>query len=59
MSSQSSTSSLESLNESFTTKYGLEPYMHEPTISNKKNICYDISEICSDDNSYEELNNMW
>ena len=41
MSSQSSTSSLESLNESSTTKYGLEPYMHEPTISNKKNICYD------------------
>ena len=41
MSSQSSTSSLESLNESFTTKYGLESYMHEPTISNKRNICYD------------------
>ena len=32
MSSQSSTSSLESLNESSTTKYGLEPYMREPTI---------------------------
>ena len=36
MSSQSSTSSLESLNESSTTKYGLEPYMHEPTISNQE-----------------------
>ena len=41
MSSQSSTSSSESLNESSTTKYGLEPYMHELTILNKKNICYD------------------
>ena len=38
MSSQSSTSSLESLNESSSTKYGPEPYMYEPTISNKKNI---------------------
>ena len=44
MSSQSSTSSLESLNESSTTKYThFEPYMHEPTISNKNNICYDTS----------------
>ena len=43
MSSQSSTSSLESLNESYTTKYGIEPYMHEPTISNKNNICYDAA----------------
>ena len=42
MSSQSSTSSLESLNESSTTKYGLlSLYMHELTISNKNNICYD------------------
>ena len=42
MSSQSSTSSLESLNESSTTKIRpFEPYMHEPTISNKNNICYD------------------
>ena len=31
MSSQSSTSSLESLNERFTTKYGLEPYIHART----------------------------
>ena len=30
--------------------------MHEPTISNKKNICYDSSEISLDDNSDEELN---
>ena len=31
--------------------------MHEPTISNKNNICYDSSEISSDDNSDdEELN---
>ena len=36
MYSQSSTSSLESLNESSTTKYGLEPYMHEPTIFRTK-----------------------
>ena len=35
MSSQSSTSCLDSLNESSSTKYGLEPYMHERTISNK------------------------
>ena len=54
MSSQSSTSSLESLNESCSTKYGLEPYMHEPTFSNKKNICYDNSEISSEDNSDDE-----
>ena len=35
-----------------------EPYMHEPTISNKNNICYDKAArlICSDDNSDEELN---
>ena len=34
-----------------------EPYMHEPTISNKNNICLRQSnEICSDDNSDEELN---
>ena len=39
MSSQSSTSYLENLNENSSTKYGLEPYMYdEPTISNKKNI---------------------
>ena len=38
MSSQSSTSYLENLNESSSTKYGLEPYMYEPTISKKKNI---------------------
>ena len=38
MSSQSSTSYLENLNETSSTKYGLEPYMYEPTISNKKNI---------------------
>ena len=44
MSYQSSTSSFESLNESYTKKYGLEPYMHEPTISNNKNICYDTAE---------------
>ena len=31
MSSQSSMSSLESLNESSTTKYGLEPYIHART----------------------------
>ena len=31
--------------------------MHEPTISNKSSICYDSSEISSDDNSDdEELN---
>ena len=53
MSSRSSTSSLESLNKSSSTIYGLEPYMHEPTISNKMNIyiCYDSSEISSEDNS--------
>ena len=41
MSSQSSTSSLESLNESSTTKYGLLSHTctKEPTISNKNNIC--------------------
>ena len=38
MSSQLSTSSLESLNESSTTKYGLEPYMHKPTIFRTKRI---------------------
>ena len=38
MSSQPSTLSLESLSKSSSTKYGLEPYMYEPTISNKKNI---------------------
>ena len=43
MSSQSSTSSLESLNESSTTKYGLLSHTHEPTISNKNNICYDTA----------------
>ena len=46
MSSQSSTSYLENLNESSSTKYGLEPYMYEPTISKKRTyICYDSSEI--------------
>ena len=44
MSSQLSTSSLESLNESTTTKYGLLSHnMHESTISNKNNICYDTA----------------
>ena len=34
-----------------------EPYMHEPTISNKNNICYDkAARYVSDDNSDEELN---
>ena len=57
MSSQSSTSSLESLNESSTTKYGLEPYMYEPTILRTKRIfVMTQSEICSNDNSGEELN---
>ena len=52
MSSQSSTSYLENLNESSSTKYGLEPYMYEPTISNKKNIyLHDSSEISTEDNS--------
>ena len=31
-----------------------EPYMHEPTISNKNNICYDKAARYSDDNSDEE-----
>ena len=58
MSSQSSTSSLESLNESSTTKYTAFWAIHaQPTISNKNNICYDTSAryvqmIASD----EELN---
>ena len=57
MSSQSSTSSLESLNESSSTKYGLEPYMYEPTIRTKRiYICYDSSEISMEDNSDKELN---
>ena len=30
--------------------------MQEPTISNKKNICYDSNEISSEDNSDKELN---
>ena len=61
MSSQSSTSSLESLNESYTTKYGLEPY--EPRYFEQNFfLLRHSSEICSDDNSVnnsdEELNNV-
>ena len=49
---QSSTSYLENLNESSSTKYGLEPYMYEPTILKKRTyICYDSSEISTEDNS--------
>ena len=33
-----------------------EPYMHEPTISNKNNICYDKAARYVHDNSDEELN---
>ena len=52
MSSQSSTSYLENLNENSSTKYGLEPYMYKPTISKKRTyICYDCSEISTEDNS--------
>ena len=40
MSSQSSTSYLENLNDCSSTNYGLEPYMCEPNISNKKNIYF-------------------
>ena len=53
MSSQSFTSSLGSLNESSSTKYGV---YHEPINSNKNNNCYDSSEISSEDSSDEELN---
>ena len=38
MSSQSSTSYLENLNESFSTKYGLEPYMYEQLFRKKEHI---------------------
>ena len=57
MSCQSSTSSLESLNESSTTKYCLEPYIHARTnyFEQKEYLLRHRSEICSDDNN-EELN---
>ena len=39
----------------FSNKIGFEPYIHEPTILNKNNICYDSNEISSQDNSDEEI----
>ena len=55
MSSQSSTSSLESLNESSTIKCGLEPYIHARTnyFEQKEYLLRHRSEICSDDKSDE------
>ena len=55
MSSKPYTSALGSLNESSSTKYSLEQYIQEQTISNKNNICYDSSEISLEDSSDEEL----
>ena len=57
MSSQSSTSSLESLNESSTTKYGLLSHTcTNQLFRTKKYLLRQSNEICSDDNSDEELN---
>ena len=56
MFSRSSTASLESLNESSSKKKTVfsQPYMHKQTILDKNNICYNNSEISSEDRS--ELN---
>ena len=57
ISSQSSTSSLESLNESSTKKYGLLSHTCTNQLFRTKTICYDTAaRYCSDDNSDEELN---
>ena len=56
MSSQSSTSSLESLNESSTTKYGLLSHTCTNQLFRTKIIFVTTKQICSDDNSDEELN---